>query len=81
MDTEMKCLIAEKVGEGILGYAIGTAVANTILPKCETKHEVVALAIGTGIVSWMTGRAFAKQFLKFCDEMFDTDFKDDIEKL
>lgn len=81
MDTEMKCLVAETVGEGILGYTIGTAVSKLLIPKCETKTEMVALALGTGIVSWMAGRTFAKQFLKFCDEMFDTDFEDDIEKL
>lgn len=75
MSTEEKCLIAEYVGEAIIGSALGIGLTKCVLPKCSPAEQVV-VTLGGGIMGWMAGRAFAKQFLKFCDAIFDTEFED-----
>lgn len=81
MDTETKCMIAEAIGEAMLGGAIGVGLVNHVYPKCDSNTEKVIMTLGTMVGSWMIGRAFGKQFYKFCDSAFDTDFEDIIDSL
>ena len=81
MKKETKCLIAEFVGEAFMGTAIATVLTKFVYSKCD-KVEKIMVTVGTLPVSWMLGRAWAKKWLKFCNETFDTNFDDDeIEKL
>lgn len=81
MKTETKCLIAEAVGEVMLGGAIGVGLVNHVYPKCDNKTEKVVMTLGTMVGGWMIGRAWAKTFYKFCDGVFDVDFEDIIDAL
>lgn len=76
MTIEKKCEIAEQVCEFTLGAAIGIVTTGCVLPKCKNGLEKAVVMLGTGIGGWMIGRSFAKQFYKFCDVVFDTDFSD-----
>lgn len=80
MDKHVQCMIAEKIGEGLIGYAIGTALTKTILSKCNTTEKVFVTLGGT-VLAWTAGRAFAKTFFKFCDNQFDTEFGREIEEV
>lgn len=80
MTKEEKCMIAETIGEAILGAAIGVCLDKTVMPKCNGCEKAV-VALGTAVGGWMIGRSFAKTFYKFCDGVFDTEFEDAIEKL
>lgn len=81
MNTEVKCIIAEGIGEIMLGGAIGVGLVNHVYPKCESNTEKVIMTLGTMVGGWMIGRAFGKQFYKFCDSTFNTDFEDIIDHL
>lgn len=81
MKKETKCKIGEVVGEVVLGLAVGVVTDNIVYPKCNNKIEKIAVTLGTGVGSWMLGRAWAKTYYKFCDEVFDTDFEDVIDAL
>lgn len=81
MTTEKKCMIAEQVGEVFIGAAIGTVVANNVIPKCDTAVQKIAVTVGSAIGGWIAGRVWAKHWFKFCDSTFGTDFKDTTEQL
>lgn len=81
MTTETKCVVAEQVCEGLMGLAAGTVVANYIIKHDCNAVEATVLTLGAMIAQWSVGRAFGKQFYKFCDNTFDTDFKDVIERM
>ena len=74
MDVKKKCEIAETIGELVLGGAMGVLSAKAMDTVCENTFEKVLVASGAVVGSWMTGRAFAKQFYKFCNAAFNTDF-------
>lgn len=74
MDVKKKCEIAETIGELVLGGAIGIVSANAIDAVCENTFSKVLVTGGVVVGSWMAGRAFAKQFYKFCNAAFNTDF-------
>jgi len=80
MDKETKCVLAEAACELVLGAAIGVGLNKFVLPKCDPVEKVVVTA-GTCVGSWMLGRGFCKQFYKFCDGVFGTDFGDVIEQM
>ena len=80
MDKEAKCVLAEQVGEVFIGATIATCVEKVVFPHCNPAEKLV-VGVGTMIGSWMVGRAWAKQFYKFCDAAFDTDFEDVTEQL
>lgn len=80
MDKETKCVLAEATCELVLGAAIGVGLNKFVLPKCDAIEKVVVTA-GTCVGGWMLGRGFAKQFYKFCDYAYGTDFSDIIENL
>ena len=81
MTTETKCIIAEQVCEGLMGMAAGTVVANYAKNHNCNAIETIGLSLGAMVAQWSVGRAFGKQFYKFCDGTFGTDFKDVIEKM
>ena len=81
MKTETKCMIAETVGELMLGGAVSIVLQNHVYPECDNKTEKVIVTLGTMVGSWMLGRAWAKTFYKFCDGVFDADFEDIIDAL
>lgn len=80
MTTESKLMIAETIGEGLIGGAIGVVVVNNILPECDNKHDKVLVTAGGIIVSWLLGRKFAKEFYEWGDAVFDTDMSDNFKK-
>ena len=80
MTKEKKCYYAEMIGEALMGAAVATCINKTVMPKCNG-CEKIAVTLGAAVGGWMIGRSFAKTFYKFCDEVFDTDFSDTIEKL
>ena len=81
MTTETKCVVAETVCEGLMGLAAGTVIANYAIKHDCNAVETTVLTLGAMVVQWSVGRAFAKQFYKYCDNSFGTDFKDVIEQL
>lgn len=73
MNVKTKCVIAENIGEALIGGAVGICLNKTIIPKCNKFETLVVIggaAIGAGIV----GNKFGKGFYKFCNDVFDTDF-------
>lgn len=80
MTTKDKCVVAELVGEVLLGGAIATCLNKTVIDKCD-KSEKTLVVLGGLVGSFTVGRAFAKTFYKFCDEVFDTDFSYEIDNL
>lgn len=74
MTTEKKCVIAEHVGEALIGGAIAVGL-NKANDHLDSGVEKALLTGGVLVGSWMAGRAFAKQFFKFCDVAFGTEFK------
>ena len=81
MHKETACVVGEFVGEVVLGAALGTAVNKTIMSKCDNPVEKGVIYLGTLVGGWMVGRVWAKQWYKFCDAAFDTDFEEVIENL
>lgn len=78
MTTEQKFVVAEQIGEALLGGAIGITVTNVVFPKCDNAFEKAVVLLGTSIGSWMIGRTFCKHLAKFCDDAFDTELSDDL---
>ena len=76
MEKETKCIITERICECFIGGTVGIIASDHVLPKCENNFDKVVVTGGALIGSFMIGRAFTKQFLKFCDSVFGTDFKD-----
>lgn len=72
MTTREKCMIAEQVGEVLLGAAGGIILKNTVLTKCN-KCEQVFVTLGSAVGMWVLGRAFGKTFYRFCDDTFNTE--------
>lgn len=81
MEKEVKCLLAEQVGEVILGGSLALILDKTVLPKCDNGAEKLLVTAGGMIGGWMLGREWAKKWYKFCDSAFDTDFEDVYEDL
>ena len=73
MTTKDKILIAEKVGEFALGWAIGSIAATTTKPKGIV--DTVLCTVGTAALSFTVGRIFQKEFEEYCEEAFDVDMK------
>ena len=81
MEKETKCMLAEQVGEVIIGGSLAVIIGKTVLPKCDNGFEKLVVSAGGAIGGWMLGREWAKKWLKFCDTAFDTDFEDVYEDL
>lgn len=75
MTKTEKCMIAEQVGEALLGAASGIIIQKTVIPKCN-KGEQILVTLGAAVGGWMLGRTFGNMFYKFCDDVFDTGFND-----
>ena len=80
MNKEIKCFIAEQVGEVFLAGATFIALKKTVFPKCSTGEQLV-VTLGSTIGVWAVSRSVAKKWFKFCDDMFDTEFDDIIKSL
>ena len=81
MEKETKCMIGEQIGEVIIGGSMGIITKNMILPHCDTVCEKIIVSLGAGLGGFVIGRKWAKQWFKFCDATFDTDFEDVCETL
>ena len=81
MEKETKCMIAGYVGEAIIGSAIGVTVRQVVFPKLDNTSDKLTVALGSMIGTWMISRKWQKQWLKFCDNVFDTDFEEIHEEL
>ena len=80
MKKEIGCIIVTYTMEALMGVAIGVVIKNNVYPKCTSVEKALVL-VGTCVGSWMLGREFDKRFLKWCDNVFDTDFKEVIDAL
>lgn len=80
MTKQQKCMLAETIGECVLGGAIATCLNKTVMDKCNGGEKALVV-LGGMVLSFTAGRAFGKAFYKFCDDTFDTDFEDMIERL
>lgn len=80
MNKRTMCLVAEQVGELAMGAAISIILDKTVMPKCTTAEKVL-VQLGAMPCGWMLGRAWGKSFLKWCDEMFDTEFREEVDKM
>ena len=78
MDKHVKCLVAEQIGEVLIGSTIAIGLNKTVIPHCNTAEKVV-VAMGAAVGGWMVGRAFGKKFFNWCDDVFDTEFNEDGE--
>lgn len=74
--TMKKCVVAEQVCEVLIGGASAIILNKTVIPKCNGL-ETIVVGLGGSVLGWMVGRGFAKQFYKFCDATFDTEFKEE----
>lgn len=81
MEKETKCMIGEQVGEALIGGAMSVVITKTIFPKLNGFGEKFVVTAGSGVGAWIIGRAWAKSWFKFCDQVFDTDFEDVYEKM
>lgn len=77
MDKEVKCMIAEGVGEAVVGYTIGKCVGH-VMKGCNTFEQIV-LGTGSFLIGYTIGKVFGREFYKFCDTAFDTDMTDYID--
>ena len=74
-------MVAEQIGEVLIGSAIGVIVDKTLLDKCNLREGLV-VAGGATVMTWMIARAFGKQFYKWCDSAIPgADFKETIEQM
>lgn len=81
MTNETKCVIAERVMEGLMGGAIGIGLTKFVYPKCNAAEKVV-VTLGACAASWVLGREFGKKFFKWCDNSVeDVDFEYVIDEL
>ena len=81
MEKETKCMIGEQIGEVLIGGAMAVIINKTIFPKLDGFGDKLIVTAGTSVGAWMIGRAWAKSWLKFCDQAFDTDFEDVYEEM
>ena len=75
MKKEIGCIIATYTMEALMRVAMGIVIKNNVYPKCTSVEKALVLS-GSCIGAWFLGREFDKRFLKWCDIVFDTDFKE-----
>jgi hypothetical protein len=70
---ETACVVAEVIGEVVMGLAVGVLQQKCTNPKL-TKVEKVIVDIGSVPACWMLGRAWGRTWFKFCDNVLGTEF-------
>ena len=73
MTKEAKCMIAEQVGEFIIGMGIGTCLIKIVLPKIDGNVNKVVVYTAGVLAGFPIGHAYAKSFYKICDLNLGTD--------
>lgn len=74
MDTEKKLVIAEQVCEFAIGFVVGGIINAVAQPKGFVNKTLTL--IGSSAIAFVAGRAFNKEFVDVCDQVFDVDLSD-----